>query len=312
MNNSHGEKLFGRTFDCSCGRTHRIDPREVIYAEDAADRLGEVSARYAAGRRAVVLMDVRTGRAAGVQAAGKLAEAGWQVSEAVVEDPAEGSSPICDDLTRKTLSEWAGKMDLVVSVGSGVITDLGKWLAFDCGMAFVAFATAASMNGYTSANVAPTIQGIKTIIRARPPLAVLSSPGVLRDAPYELTAGGLGDALAKSVSSPDWYLNHLLFGDYYCEEAVGLIGHLESLYLRRPEDLRAGVPEAMKDLFEALLLTGVALDLIGSSTSARFAEEIAEFTASGLLLVAAAEIYATTRSPGELRSPAAAHSGETS
>ena len=44
-----------------------------------------------------------------------------------------------------------------------------------------------------------------------------------------------------------------------------------------------------------LLLIAVALDLLGSSPSARFAEETAEFAAAGLLLVAAAQIHASGR-----------------
>ena len=67
------------------------------------------------------------------------------------------------------------------------------------------------MNGYASANVAPTINGVKTLLRARAPLAVASSPRVLGQAPHEMTAAGLGDVLAKSVSSADWYMNHHLF-----------------------------------------------------------------------------------------------------
>ena len=40
---------------------------------------------------------------------------------------------------------------------------------------------------------------VKTLLRARPSKAVLSSPGTLKNAPYELTAAGLGDVLAHFV-----------------------------------------------------------------------------------------------------------------
>jgi glycerol-1-phosphate dehydrogenase [NAD(P)+] len=130
------------------------------------------------------------------------------------------------------------------------------------------------MNGYASANVAPTVGGVKTLLRARAPEAVLSDPAVLADAPYEMTAAGLGDVLAKSVSSADWCLNHRLFGDYYCRRSVGLIAEIEPLYLEHPAELRAGGDEPIAALFDALLLTGAAMTLAETSAPASGGEHL--------------------------------------
>jgi len=266
--------LYGTTFACECGRTHSVQPSEVVYEREAAARLPEVCARYSGRRRCAVLMDVRTRNAAGVRAAGELGEEGWQVQRLIVEDTGPGEGPVCDDVTKARLAGRLGDVDLVVPVGSGVINDLGKWLAFDARVPFVTFATAASMNGYTSANVAPAIDGVKTLVRARPPAAVLSDPAVLAAAPYELTASGLGDVLAKSVSSADWWLNHRLFGDDYCARSVGLIADIEPLYLERPEALKRRDPTALAALFDALLLTGVAMTLAETSAPASGGEHL--------------------------------------
>jgi len=220
-----------------------------------------------------VLMDARTREAAGARVSDALARAGWRVEETVVADPPVGA-PVCDDLTKDALAGRIGAADVFVSVGGGVITDLGKWLAFDAAAPFVSFATAASMNGYTSTNVAPTVRRVKTLIRARPPIAVFASPSVIRGAPFELTSAGLGDVLAKSVSSADWKLNHLLFGDGYCDQAVGLIAEIEPLYLDEPTDVRDRSAQAIDALFEALLLTGAAMTIAGTSAPASGAEHL--------------------------------------
>jgi len=269
-----GERIFGRTIDCSCGRAHRIEPDEVIYAEDAPRRLAAAAGGLAAGRRVAVLMDARTREAAGARVSEAFARAGRRVQEIIVADSPGGGGPVCDDLTKDALAGRIGAADMFVSVGSGVITDLGKWLAFDAGAAFVSFATAASMNGYTSANVAPNVRGLKTLIRARPAIAVAADPSVIRDAPFELTSAGLGDVLARSVSSADWMLNHLLFGDEYCDAAVGLIAEIEPLYLNDPTDLRARRQQAVDALFEALLLGGAAMTMAGTSAPASGAEHL--------------------------------------
>ena len=273
--NTHGSRgIFGETFDCECGRTHSIRPHEVVYAPDAIDRVPDVCARCARGRRCAVVMDLRTGEAAGNRAADALDRAGWAVRRIIVDDPPGGGDPVCDEATKAALAEQLGEADLIVPVGSGVISDLGKWLSFEAAVPFVTFATAASMNGYTSANVAPTVGGVKTLLRARPPEAVLSAPAVLAEAPYDMTAAGLGDVLAKSTSSADWYLNHRLFGDYYCRRSVGLIAEVELAYLGRPGDLKRREPAAVAALFDALLLTGVAMTLAESSAPASGGEHL--------------------------------------
>ncbi len=272
------ESIFGKTIECECGRIHRITPREVIYSEDAVAQLPDVCASVTKGRSVSVLMDIRTREAVGAEAQATLSHAGWEATEVLVPDRPDGSSPVCDDLTKDSLAGSAASADLIVSVGSGVISDLGKWLGFEMHIPFVSFATASSMNGYTSANVAPTIGGVKTLIRARPPVVVIASPAVLRDAPYELTTAGLGDVLAKSTSSVDWYLNHLLFGDYYCERSVGLIAEIEPLYLEHPRRVHDRDPEAMEALFRALLLTGAAMTMAETSAPASGAEHLISHT----------------------------------
>ena len=266
--------LFGSTFDCTCGRRHHIEPREVIYAPDAPERLAAACASLTAGRRVAVLMDVRTRAAAGADVAQAFADAGWQVGELLVEDPAEGVSPRCDDVTRRELVGRLDRPDLVCPVGGGVINDMGKWIAMDHSLPYVCFATAASMNGYASSNISPTIDGVKRLVYGRAPVIVASAPDVLRDAPGELTASGLGDVLAKSVSSADWYLNHLLFGDYYCERSVGLIAEIEPMYLEHPEAIRDRQPEAIAALFQALLLTGAAMTMAETSSPSSGAEHL--------------------------------------
>jgi len=266
--------LFGQTFACECGRTHEVRPREVIYAVGSAGRLPEVAERVAPGRRVAVVMDARTREAAGEAVADALADAGRVVRRVVVEDPPGGGDPVCDEATKTALAGQIGEVDLIVPVGSGVVSDLGKWLSFEAGTGLVTFATAASMNGYASANVAPTIGGVKSLVRARPPEVVLGDPGVLADAPYEMTAAGLGDVLAKNVSSADWWLNHRLFGDYYCPRSVALIAEIEPAYLDHPAQLKRREPAALAALFDALLLTGVAMTLAETSAPASGGEHL--------------------------------------
>ncbi|MCK4277273.1 MAG: iron-containing alcohol dehydrogenase, partial [Phycisphaerae bacterium] len=271
-------EIFGQTFTCACGRTHHVACQQVIHTEEALNRVPAICAQYCPSRRVAVIMDVRTRQAAGRHVAAALVRAGWKVTEVVLEDPAEGGWPVCDNLTKDSLTKRVRDVDLIAAVGSGVISDLGKWSAFEANVPAVTVATAASMTGYASSNIAATIEGVKTLLRARPPVAVLSSPDILKNAPYELTAAGLGDVLARFVSATDWRLNHMLFGDYYCERAVGLVDEVEPLYFEHPADLKVRKDNTITALFEALLLMGVGMSLTETSAPASGAEHLISHT----------------------------------
>jgi len=272
------EPIYGQTIECDCGKTHHVEPQRVIYENGALSRLPEVLSEYTTGRRVVALMDIRTREVAGQEAAALLRDANWEVSEIVVPDPAQGASPICDDHTHDWLLRRIETADGVLPIGSGVLNDLGKWTAFNLNVPYVCFGTAASMNGYASANVATTIKGVKSLLWARPPRTVLSDPAILRDAPYELTTAGLGDILAKSVSSADWRMDHFLFGDYFCKRSVSLIADIEPLYMDHPEDVRERKPKAMEALFHGLLLTGIAMTMAETSSPASGGEHLVSHT----------------------------------
>lgn len=271
--------LYGRTFDCECGKRHAIEPRAVVYAPDAASRLPAWIRQTCPDARDVcVVADIRTDAAAGHAVLHALEEAGFETSRCIIPDPAADASPVCDTETKDALLAILPDADLFIAAGAGVVSDLVKWCAHERNRPYISFATAISMNGYASANVAPSVGGVKTLVRAQPPLAVFADPQILADAPAHLTASGLGDILAKSVSSTDWKLNEILFGDFYCDRSVRLIEEIEPLYLHHPEGIRGRDPVAMEALFQGLLLTGVAMTMAESSSPSSGGEHMLSHT----------------------------------
>lgn len=267
-------EIYGTEFQCECGESHTITPKAVVFEDEAIAAMPEACAELSTGRSCVIIDDDRTRAVAGEAVAEAMAGGGWTVRRLRLEDPAPGKDPVCDDHTHARLLPEVAGADLVLPVGSGVINDLGKWLAHDSGAAYASFATAASMNGYTSANVAPKIAGVKSLVRAQPPALVFSRPKVIAEAPARMTASGLGDVLAKSVSSVDWFLNHSLFGDYYCARSVRLVADLEPLYLEHGDKIAARDEGAIAAMYDALMLTGVAMTMAGTSAPASGGEHL--------------------------------------
>jgi len=273
-------ELLGTSFACDCGRVHDVPVRRFVYEPGAVDLLPEI-VRQSCGDscHTVVVADIRTWDICGRQVAEVLKKAVGNVARVLVPDRRNGG-PVCDDVTLRSLVGQLGGVepDLVVAVGSGVVNDLSKWAAFQLGIPYLAVATAASMNGYSSANVAPTVGGVKMLLEARAPLAVIAEPRIIEQAPHEMTAAGFGDTIAKHQSTADWVMNHFLSGEYYCKFCAGIVARLEPLYLDHPEDIRDGRREAVGGLFEALFWTGMAMTLVGTSVPASGGEHLFSHT----------------------------------
>jgi glycerol-1-phosphate dehydrogenase [NAD(P)+] len=248
-------------------------PRKLLLAGDAAEQLAHELASDTAAREVVVLFDVRTRQAAGETVLHALRAAGVRVRELLVPD-AHGHPPSCDDVTKAQLAAQLPAHDALVGVGAGVISDLTKWLAFDSGKPAAIFATAASMNGYSAANVAPAVAGVKTLVHGRAHRYVAGDPTVLAAAPRALTSAGLGDVIAKCVSTADWQLNDSLFGEDYRPAIAGIIDRIESKFLADPHKLAHGDAAAVSGLFEALVYSGCAMTLQGSSLPASGGEHL--------------------------------------
>ncbi len=270
-------ELLGKTFNCTCGKKHTVPTQHFHYKEDAYKVLGQMIEAVTEGQTYLIFADARTFEAAGHRVEQYLSSAKAQTSVFIVPD-FEGGSPHADDKTKDLIMDTTPPVDVYIAVGSGVINDLVKWVAYLKNKPYITVPTAASMNGYASANVAATVDGLKVLFHADACKAVVVEPDVIINAPYELTASGLGDVLAKSVSSADWKLNQFLFDDYYCQFSVDLLKDLEPVYLENPLNIKKKEPTAIKALFQALFYSSIAMTITGTSSPASGGEHLISHT----------------------------------
>ncbi len=98
----------------------------------------------------------------------------------------------------------------MIAVGSGTINDVCKYGSAQDKKPYAVFATAPSMNGYTSVNAAITVHGHKMSLAAQAPVGAFFDLGVLAAAPARMIRSGLGDSLCRTTAQADWLLSHLL------------------------------------------------------------------------------------------------------
>jgi len=161
---------------------------------------------------------------------------------------------------------------LGLAVGSGVITDLTKYAAFQQGLPFFCVATAASMDGYASAGAPLSDQGFKHTIPCAPPRVIVADLDILAKAPAEMTGWGYGDVAGKLPAGADWIVADALEIEAIDDTAWPLVQNSLRDWLRAPAALAAGDPRAMASLFAGLVVSGLAMEFYGSSRPASGAD----------------------------------------
>lgn len=159
-----------------------------------------------------------------------------------------------------------------VAVGSGVMNDVVKHAAYTAGIPYLCVATAASMDGYTSAGAPLSEKGFKKTIPCRPAKVLLADLDVIAAAPPEMTGWGYGDLAGKVPAGGDWIIADALGIEPIDDVAWPMVQDGLGGWLSQPDRIAAGDPAAVEGLFLGLTLVGLAMEAHGSSRPASGAD----------------------------------------
>jgi len=273
------------------GDPEPADPLAQLIAGDYRDpQTGE---RLAAATRSIAIADSLDGREAELVAAldvghhlalvadeDTYAALGRRIERALdgrfaVQRIVLDRAPHADAATLEQLAaRLAPGTDAVVAVGSGTINDLCKLAALGRGCPQLVFATAPSMNGYTSLSASITEGGLKRSVRAATAVGAFFDLGVLAAAPVRLIRAGLGDSLCRPTAQADWLLSHLLLDRPYREAPFALLAADEPALLGQARALVSGDLTAMRHLVRTLVLSGLGMTIAGGSYPASQGEHL--------------------------------------
>ncbi|MEI6148510.1 MAG: sn-glycerol-1-phosphate dehydrogenase [bacterium] len=256
----------------------RLRPGAVVIAPDAMAHAAGTLQRVLPKGVWLIVADPITQAMAARDLVNRIAGSGMACRSLVLSSERAGDELVADSqnvnrLIAEIRSATPGIV-AVVAVGSGTVNDIVKLATFKAGIPFAVVATAPSMNGYTSPIAAILCDGVKTVQPAHTAQAVIADVGILSSAPARMIAAGFGDLISKPVSHADWLLSHLLTGSKYCSDAVKLVEEGNRYVMGTAEGLRAREPEAVGRLMAALLLSGFAMSLAGTSAPASGGEHL--------------------------------------
>lgn len=242
----------------------------VRLAGGARRETGKAFEKLFGAQTAVVVADANTFAAAGRDALDSLRAAGQACAEPIVfSDPDLYAEYSFVDRLREALARSEA---IPVAVGSGTINDLTKRAAHELGRPYMAVATAASMDGYTAYGASITKDGRKDTMECPAPAGVLADLEVIAAAPAGMNASGYADLLAKCAAGADWLAAEAAGVEPIQPAIWEMVQGALPVLVGRPEAVRRGEPEALRDLSCGLLITGFAMQASRSSRPASGAD----------------------------------------
>ncbi|MDP3194631.1 sn-glycerol-1-phosphate dehydrogenase [Tabrizicola sp.] len=241
---------------------------EVMIGRGVLADAGTLYARHFAGP-VVLMADERGWGAAGAAVEAALTGAGIASRRHVI--PATPRPKPTVDLA-DSLRAVLKPGETPIAIGSGVMNDVVKHAAFTAGISYMCVATAASMDGYTSAGAPLSEKGFKKTIPCRPAKVLLADLDVIAAAPPEMTGWGYGDLAGKVPAGGDWIIADALGIEGIDDVAWPMVqGGLDG-WLSQPDRIAAGDRDAVEGLFLGLTLVGLAMEAHGSSRPASGAD----------------------------------------
>ena len=109
---------------------------------------------------------------------------------------------------------------------------------------------------------------------APPPLAVVADTEILANAPWELTTAGCADIISNYTAVKDWRLAKRLKNVEFSEYSAALSEMTAEMLVDSADSIKPGLEESAWIVVKALVSSGVAMSIAGSSRPASGAEHL--------------------------------------
>lgn len=221
---------------------------------------------------ALIVTGPATGKVVAGEVSDLLEDGGFETETLVTEFSKLAEVDRAEKLAREDREGREDKVGFLVGVGGGRSIDVAKLASVRAGVHFISIPTAASHDGICSAQASLTIDGETTSVPAQSPLGILADTSIISKAPDRLMAAGCGDIISNYTAIRDWRLAHRLRNEEYSEYAAALSEMTARIIVENAPDLKPGLEESARVIVKALISSGVAMSIAGSSRPASGSE----------------------------------------
>lgn len=243
-------------------------PREVLIGKNVLLKVPDVLNKLNIGRRVFLVTGKNTLDVAGYRIR-EMVENSGGVCEMCV---SEKASP--EEVNQLTEAGKAFEADCFLGVGSGRSIDLAKISSKNCDVPFLSIPTAASHDGIVSARASIHSDGKSESVEAQAPMAVIADTEMISRAPFRLLAAGCGDVVSNYTSVLDWELASRHQNEPFSRSAAMMAYMSADMITNSAGLIRPGLDSSARIAVKALVLSGAAMSVAGSSRPASGAEHM--------------------------------------
>ncbi|MHC1636045.1 MAG: NAD(P)-dependent glycerol-1-phosphate dehydrogenase [Candidatus Methanospirareceae archaeon] len=241
-------------------------PRYVLVGHGILGKISKVCKKLVLSKRAIVVTGPITREVAGEEVFRILSEANYDVSLIEVDSMNERSIEDVKNIAKEY------RADFLIGVGGGRIIDTAKIASYELDIPFISVPTIASHDGIASPRASIKEKGDSVSIQAHAPLAVIADTKIISSAPYRFIAAGCGDIIANFTAVRDWKLAHKLRNVEFSSYAAALSEMTANMIMENVREIRKGGEKASWIVVKALISSGVAISIAGSSAPASGSE----------------------------------------
>lgn len=243
---------------------NRIGTREILWEPGCiADTTALVMRYYGAGAEVFVLSDRNTEVAAGTIVKDALRT--FTLRELIL---GEVVHPDRETVGRVATAVERANPDLVIVVGSGVLSDIGKRVALECEVPNWVVATAPSVDAYSAPRSALHFDNYHQSVPAWASEVVVCDPDVVANAPRRLIAAGIGDLFAKFTAYLDWQVANFVTGESIDFESASIALKSGRRGLEGGVAFAKNPIESSMQMMDGAITSGLAMQLVGNSRPA--------------------------------------------
>jgi len=233
-------------------------PREIAIGRGKLEGVPGLCSELQMGRKCLVITGKNTYHVAGK----KLAKALAGNFEVGVEKVGAATRETVERVLSSAREESA---DFLVGVGGGKCIDVTKLASKLAGVEFISVPTSASHDGMASARASIRDGGNTVSRKASTPMGVVVDTRVVKNSPYRLLASGYADVLSKLTAVKDWELASRVKGEPIDPYALAIARASARVMLEAREEVPRITSGGIKKVVKALISSGMAMNLAGSS-----------------------------------------------
>ena len=241
-------------------------PRSVVIGHNVLFEVGKVCKELKLDGLAVIVSGPTTKHTAGEKVYEILSDDGYNVN--IIESKSTNDYDIAEVI--RATNEV--KARFMLGVGGGKSIDVAKFVSNELNIPFLSVPTAASHDGIASflASVKKDGRGISVPCQA--PLGIIADTSIISSAPPRLMIAGCGDIISNYTAVKDWELAAKLRNERYSEYAAALSEMTARMIVDNSSSIKPSLEESSRTVVKALVSSGVAMSIAGSSRPASGSE----------------------------------------